>query len=144
MNGVADENGVFWSAAESVERYSYGFGVWLVSGGGVAADDGIHEAGESDVREAAHSERLGFARHNGELITLLREGLDGAKDVVVASNEAVVIRELVFAVGRDEGSLVGRVAGVSPEHGEQRDADSGHPLAFGGTLPLELLERITS
>jgi hypothetical protein len=48
-------------------------------------------------------------------MALLGEGLDGAKDVVVAANEAVVICELVFAVGRDEGSLIGRVAGVSPD-----------------------------
>ena len=45
-------------AAEAVERYPYGLGVGLVSGGRVAADDGIHEAGEPDVGEAAHARAL--------------------------------------------------------------------------------------
>jgi hypothetical protein len=65
-------------------------------------------------------------------------------DVIVAADEPIVVCELVFAVCSDEGGLVCRVAGVSAEHGEQRDADPSHPLTVRWTCAVEFLERISS
>ena len=39
-----------------------------------------------------------------------------------------MVRELVLAVGGDQGRAVGLVAGVAAEHGEQRNADAGQPF----------------
>ena len=68
---------------------------------------------------------------------------DGVRDVVVAANEPVVVRELVLAIRRDERGAIGVVAGVAAEHREQRNADPGQPLLVRRARPVELLERVT-
>ena len=68
VDRVSDEHGVFGGTPQSVECNPYGFGIGLVSGGGVAADDRVHVSGEADVGEAAHGERFGLAGDDRELV----------------------------------------------------------------------------
>src|SRR4051812_43500997 len=70
MNGVAHEEGVLGRTVEPVERYPYGFGVGLVSGRRVRADDRIHVSGEPNMSETAHREVLGLAGDDADLVAV--------------------------------------------------------------------------
>ena len=72
---------------------------------------GIHEPREPDMGEAAHGERFGFAGHDAELMAACVTASHRVDDTIVAADQPIVVRELVFAVGGDEGGLVRRRRG---------------------------------
>ena len=137
---IANEDGVFGRGVEAVERYPNRFWVGLMPSGRVTAHNRIHVASQPDMCQAAHSQRLGFAGDDADVVTASLEEVDRLDDLVVASGEAVVMDELVFSIRGNERGAVGLVAGVAAEHREKRDADAGEPFLVGWYVALELLK----
>src|SRR6476469_6562224 len=98
VDRVADKDRVFRSAVEAVQCYLYGFGIGLVSGGGIAPDHSVHEPGEADVGQAAHSQRFGFAGYDAKLVAACGQHRDRVYDIIVAADQPIVICELILAI----------------------------------------------
>ena len=106
MNGIAHEQRVIGGTVETLQRYPYGFRVWFVSRRRVAPDHRVHIPGQPHVDEPAHRQRFGFAGHDAQLVTLLCKSLDGRHYVVVAADQAFMVRGLVLAVGAEKRCLL--------------------------------------
>src|SRR5262249_38318263 len=69
-----------------------------------------------------------LARDDAQVVAVGAELFDGVDDAVVRADEAVVIRNLVLAIRRDQGLALRVVPGVTTEHRAERNANARGPL----------------
>ena len=143
VHGIADEQRLPGLVAEALQRGQYGLGRGFVSRAGITADDGLEMRRDSDQLEAAPRQHVALARDDRQRMARAFERGEGLGHLVVATHEAVVVRELMLSIGTDQAVDLDVFGCVALEHCPQRNAHTREPLVIGGNWPLAPGEGMT-